>query len=175
MSSVASIRRRFGLGGSWSVVAPSMLVLIIQAVVAVTAWPPLRAWGLCGEHLLGGGHIGRAVELALVCGFFGSVALVALHNNERNVAVALVVLAVLLSACLALVMLDSAAFAVRTPGDPGHDNGDMVNCPYKTVTQIVSVSYLYVVCGSAIALLLLQAARAFGHARLVRKTETSHD
>jgi hypothetical protein len=152
-----------------------MLVLIIQGVVAVTAWPPLRAWGLCDEHLLGGGHIGQAVELALICGFSGSVALVALHKDARNVAVALVVLAALLGACVALVMLDSASFAVRTPGDPGHDSGDMVNCPYKTITEIVSVSYLYVVWGSAIALLLLQAARAFGHARLAREPETSHD
>ena len=173
MSWLASARRWVGSGSGWIIVAPSVLVLIIQSVVAVTAWPPLRGWGLCNEHVLGGGHIGQAVELALLCGFFGSVALVALHSDARNVAVALVVLAALLSACVTLVMLDSAAFAVRTPG--GLDPGDMVNCPEKTVTSIDSVSYLYVVWGSAIALLLLQAGRAFGHFRLVRETETSRD
>ncbi len=171
MSSLTSARRWVGPASGWIIVAPSMLVLIIQGVVAVTAWPPLRAWGLCGEHLLGGQHIGQAIELALLCGFFGTVTLVVLHRNARSVAVALVVLAALLSACVALVMLDSAAFAVRTPG--GSDPGDW-SCPDKTVTHIDSVSYLYVVWGSTIALLLLQAGRAFAHARLVRETETSH-
>jgi hypothetical protein len=51
----------------------------------------------------------------------------------------------------------------------------MVNCPYKTVTHIENVSYLYAVWGSAIALLLLQAARAFGYARRVSETQTNDD
>jgi len=174
MTSPTSARGWVGFGGGRLLVAPSILVLVVQGVVAVTAWPPLRGWGLCNEHVLGGANIGHAVELAVVCGFFGSVALLALRIDARNVAVTLLVAAVLLSVCVALVMLDSAAFAVRTPGDPG-GGGDMVNCPEKTVTSIDSVSYLYAVWGRAIALLLLQAARASGHARQVSETETSHD
>jgi hypothetical protein len=138
-------------------VAPSILILVIQSVVAVAAWPSLRGWSLCHNHVLGGGHIEQAVELALVCGLFGSVALLALRVDPRNVGIALLILAILLSACIALVLLDSAAFVIRTPASgPG---GDMLSCPGETRTD--SVWFLYPVWGSAVALLLFQAARAF--------------
>jgi hypothetical protein len=74
----------------------------------------------------------------------------------------------LLSACVALVSFDSAAYAVRTPPP----SGDMFNCPDSTLTPIHHVWYLYPVWGSAAALLLLQAVRTFRYARLLNASET---
>src|SRR4051812_1893617 len=102
-----------------SIAVPSILVLVMASVVALYVWPWLRTLGLCDSELHSGTNIGYAVGLALLCGVFGSVALGALRGEPRGLAVALLVAALLLSVCVALVWLDSAAYAVHTPYVPG--------------------------------------------------------
>jgi hypothetical protein len=155
-------RRRFGFGGGGPRVAPSILILVAAGVVAAVAWPTLRTWGFCGDEVHGGANIDHAVVLALLCAVLGSVALRALRPDSRYVAAGLLVAAVLLSVCLALVAVDSAAYAVHNSGGGG---GDMFNCPYDAETSIHRVWYLYPAWGSAVALLLLQAVRAFRYVR----------
>ncbi len=162
-------RRPAGVDRPGTLVAPSILILVVASVVSVFAWPTLRTRGFCDVEALGGANIDHAVELALLCGVFGAVVLDRWRRDPRKLAVALLVAAVLLGACVALVSLDSAAYTVRW----FPPSGDMFNCPDSTVPDIHRVSYLYPVWGGAAAVLLLQAVRAFRHPPLPRTSETS--
>jgi len=161
-------RRPADFGGGGAFVAPSILILVVASVVAATAWPKLRTAGFCDVERLGGANIAHAVELALLCGIVGSVTLRAVRSDLRRVAVVLLVAAVVLSICLALVSLDSATYTVLW----FPPSGDMFNCPEDTVPEVHRVWYLYPVWGSAAALLLLQAVRAFRYARLLNASQT---
>jgi hypothetical protein len=162
------IRGLSGVDGERTLVAPSILVLLVASVVALFAWPRLRTQGFCDVQTLGGANIAHAVELALLCGVAGAVALRTLRSNPRDIAVVMLVAAVLLSACMALVWFDSAVYPVRWFAS----SGDMFDCPYEGATTIHRVWFLYPVWGSAVALLLLQAGRAFRYARAPRESET---
>ena len=112
---------------------------------------------------VGGTAISCAVGLALVCGVFGSVALRVLRRDPRKLATALFVLAILLSVCVALVVVDSAAYGIYTKPEGGDND---YGCPFFTgTTEIQSVWYLYPVWGVAVAVLLYRALCAFRHAR----------
>src|SRR3954452_21858526 len=160
-------RRPAAVGGR-TLVAPSILILVVASVVAVIAWPTLRTRGLCDLEVLRGANINHAAVLALFCGVFGSIALAAWRRDPRKLAVALLVSAVLLSTSVALVSFDSAAYAVYVR----YSAGDMFNCPEANTTAIHHVWYLYPVWGSAVTLLLLQAVRALRCPPLPTESET---
>jgi hypothetical protein len=154
-------RRPLGLGSGDTLVTPSILLLLAVSLVGVIAWPSVRTAGLCSIEALGGANIGHAALLAFLGGLVGAVALRAVRSDTRKVAVTLLLAAGLLGVCLVLVMLDSAAYTVRW----FPPSGDMFNCPYSEDTEIHRVWFLYPVWGSAVALLLLQASRAFRQSR----------
>jgi hypothetical protein len=147
--------------------APSIYALLAASVAAVVAWPGLRAAThsfYCDSHAVGATAITCAIGLALVCGVFGSVALRVLRRDPRKLATALFVLAMLLSICVALVVLDSAAYGIYTKPEGGENE---YGCPSFTgTTEIQSVWYLYPVWGAAVAVLLCRSVSAFRYARL---------
>ena len=147
--------------GPRALVSPSILILAIASAVAATAWPRLHTAGFCDVERLGGANIAHAAELALLCGIVGSIALRAVRSDLRRVAVVLLVAAVLLIVCVVLVSLDAATYTVLW----FPPSGDMFNCQDDTVPEVHRVWYLYPVWGSAAALLLLQAVRAFRYRR----------
>ncbi len=148
-------------------VAPSILALAAASGAAVCAWPQWHTLALCSAPRIGAGHLNLAIGLALLCGFFGSMALLAYSADPRAVAVTLLVVAALLSISVALVLSASGTYAIHWGADfPGHGS-----CQGRPPTEIHRVWYLYPVWGGAVALLLLQAVRALRYSRLAAATQ----
>jgi hypothetical protein len=117
-------------------VAPSILALAVASVAAVCAWPQWHILGAaysCGSpEGIEAGHINTALGLVLLCGVFGSTALLLMRYDPHALGVTLLILAALLSISVALVLSASGTYAINWGAEwPG-----VSNCPGRPVMEI---------------------------------------
>jgi hypothetical protein len=143
---------------------PSLFVVIFGGGAAIYAWPGFRTLiHPCGEHTIGTGRIDDAIGLVLLASVLGLIGLILARTHLRTLTLIQLAVGLAYAASIALVWSTAADYEKAWVADPGA--GDMFNCS-TSGWSMQSVSYLYPVWGAVIALLFLQAVRAFAFSRV---------